>query len=144
MPAPLAGIRVLEVGTMLAGPYATMMLADLGAEVTKIEPPGGEISRQVGDSYFASLNRGKRSVCLDLATEAGQARLGELVADAHALLVNLKPSAIRRLGLTYDALRGRNERIVCVALTGSGLAGGDDPAFRLPGPGGHRRRRAHR
>jgi crotonobetainyl-CoA:carnitine CoA-transferase CaiB-like acyl-CoA transferase len=129
MPAPLAGIRVLEVGTMLAGPYATMMLADLGAEVTKIEPPGGEISRQVGDSYFASLNRGKRSVCLDLATEAGQARLGELVADAHALLVNLKPSAIRRLGLTYDALRGRNERIVCVALTGSGLDGGDDPAF---------------
>jgi CoA:oxalate CoA-transferase len=57
-PGPLAGIRVLEVGHMLAGPYATMMLADLGAEVTKIEPPGGDISRQVGDSYFASLNRG--------------------------------------------------------------------------------------
>ena len=51
---------------MLAGPYATMMLADLGAEVTKIEPPGGDISRQVSDSYFASLNRGKRSVCLEL------------------------------------------------------------------------------
>ena len=57
---PLAGIRILEVGTMLAGPYATMMLADLGAEVIKIEPAGGEISRQVSDSYFASLNRGKR------------------------------------------------------------------------------------
>ena len=141
---PLNGIRILEVGHMLAGPYATMMLADLGAEVTKIEPPGGEISRQVGDSYFASLNRGKRSVCLDLSTPAGQARLAGLAAGAHALLVNLKPSAIRRLGLTYDALRRWNERIVCVALTGSGLAGGDDPAFRLPGPGGHRRRRAHR
>jgi CoA:oxalate CoA-transferase len=126
---PLAGIRILEVGTMLAGPYATMMLADLGAEVTKIEPPGGEISRQVGDTYFASLNRGKRSVCLDLTTGQGQARLGELVAEAHALLVNLKPSAIRRLGLTYQALRRWNERIVCVALTGSGLTGGDDPAF---------------
>jgi CoA:oxalate CoA-transferase len=126
---PLAGIRVLEVGTMLAGPYAAMMLADLGADVTKIEPPGGEISRQVGDTYFASLNRGKRSVCLDLATPDGQARLADLVAQSHALLVNLKPSAIRRLGLTYDALRQHNDRIVCVALTGYGLDGGDDPAF---------------
>jgi crotonobetainyl-CoA:carnitine CoA-transferase CaiB-like acyl-CoA transferase len=114
---------------MLAGPYATMMLADLGAAVTKIEPPGGDISRQVGATYFASLNRGKRSVCLDLATGAGQARLAGLVATAHALLVNLKPSAIHRLGLTYEALRRWNERIVCVALTGFGLAGGDDPAF---------------
>jgi crotonobetainyl-CoA:carnitine CoA-transferase CaiB-like acyl-CoA transferase len=127
--APLAGIRVLEVGHMLAGPYAAMMLADLGAEVTKIEPPGGDISRQVGDTYFASLNRGKRSVCLDLTSAEGQARLGELVAEAHALLVNLKPSAIHRLGLTYQALRRWNERIVCVAVTGFGLAAGDDPAF---------------
>ena len=129
MTAPLAGIRILEVGTMLAGPYATMMLADLGAEVLKIEPPGGEISRQVGDSYFASINRGKRSVVLDLNSEAGQQHLGELVAQSHALLVNLKPSAIRRLGLTYDTLKRYNERIVCVALTGYGLDGGDDPAF---------------
>jgi crotonobetainyl-CoA:carnitine CoA-transferase CaiB-like acyl-CoA transferase len=128
-PAPLRGIKILEAGHMLAGPYATMLLADLGAEVTKIEPPGGDISRQVSDSYFASLNRGKRSVCLDLASPAGQRRLGELAAGAHALLVNLKPSAIKRLGLTYDALRQWNERIVCVALTGSGLTGGDDPAF---------------
>jgi CoA:oxalate CoA-transferase len=114
---------------MLAGPYATMLLADLGAEVIKLEPPGGDISRTVSDTYFASLNRGKRSVCLDLHTEAGQARLGELAAGAHALLANLKPSAIRRLGLTYAALRRWNERIVCVALTGFGLDGGDDPAF---------------
>lgn len=128
-PAPLAGIRILEVGTMLAGPYATMLLADLGAEVTKIEPPAGDISRQVGDSYFASLNRGKRSVRLDLAAEADRDRLGELVATSHALLVNLKPSAIRRFGLTYDDLRRWNDRIVCVALTGYGLAAGDDPAF---------------
>jgi crotonobetainyl-CoA:carnitine CoA-transferase CaiB-like acyl-CoA transferase len=126
---PLAGVRVLEVGHMLAGPYATMMLADLGAEVLKIEPPGGDISRQVGDYYFASLNRGKRSVCVDLTTDAGQTRLGELVAESHALLVNLRPSAIHRYGLTYDALRRFNERIVCVALTGYGLAAGDAPAF---------------
>lgn len=126
---PLAGIKILEVGTMLAGPYATMMLADLGAEVTKIEPPTGDISRQVSDSYFASLNRGKRSVCLELAGEAGQRRLGELVADSQALLVNLKPSAIHKLGLTYEALQRFNPGIVCVAITGFGLYGGDDPAF---------------
>jgi crotonobetainyl-CoA:carnitine CoA-transferase CaiB-like acyl-CoA transferase len=127
--APLAGIRILEVGTMLAGPYATMLLADLGAEVTKIEPAGGEISRSVGLSYFASLNRNKSSICLDLNSHAGQQRLGELVTESHALLVNLKPSAIRRLGLTYEQLRRWNQRIVCVAITGFGLYGGDDPAF---------------
>lgn len=126
---PLAGIRVLEVGTMLAGPYATMMLADLGAEVIKIEPPTGDISRQVSDDYFASLNRGKRSICLELGSEEGQRRLGELVAESHALLVNLKPSAIHKLGLTYDSLKRFNPKIVCVALTGFGLYGGDDPAF---------------
>ena len=114
---------------MLAGPYATMLLADLGAEVIKIEPPGGEISRQVSDSYFASLNRNKRSICLDLTSDEGRARLGELVASSHALLVNMKPSVIRKLGLTYESLSRFNPRIVCVALTGYGLDGGDDPAF---------------
>ena len=126
---PLAGIRILEVGHILAGPYATMLLADLGAEVTKIEPPTGDLSRQVSDAYFASLNRGKRSICLDLTTDDGMRRLGELAAESHALLVNLKPSAIRKYGLTYDALRRWNEKIVCVAITGYGLDGGDDPAF---------------
>ncbi|HRD10701.1 MAG TPA: CoA transferase [Mycobacterium sp.] len=129
MKGPLAGIRILEVGTMLAGPYATMMLADLGAEVIKVEPPGGEISRQVGDSYFASLNRNKRSIALDLNSEAGQRRLGELVAQSRAVLVNMKPSVIKKFGLTYDTLRKHNDRIVCVAITGFGLDGGDYPAF---------------
>jgi CoA:oxalate CoA-transferase len=129
MTGPLAGIKILEVGTMLAGPYATMLLADLGAQVTKIEPPGGEISRGVSDSYFASLNRNKDSVCLDLTSREGQRELGELVTESHALLVNLKPSAVHRLGLTYQALREWNERIVCVAITGFGLDNGDDPAF---------------
>ena len=129
MTGPLAGIKILEVGTMLAGPYATMLLADLGAQVTKIEPPGGEISRGVSDSYFASLNRNKDTVCLDLTSREGQRELGELVTESHALLVNLKPSAVHRLGLTYQALREWNERIVCVAITGFGLDNGDDPAF---------------
>lgn len=128
-PGPLAGIRILEVGHVLAGPYATMLLADLGAQVTKLEPPGGDISRQVSDSYFASVNRGKRSIRLDLSTAAGQAVLHELAAGSHALLTNLKPSGIRKLGLTYDVLRQWNPKLVCVALTGYGLDGGDEPAF---------------
>nr|AXL05367.1 CoA transferase [uncultured bacterium] len=126
---PLAGIRVLEAGHILAGPYATMLLADLGAEVIKIEPPTGDLSRQVSEAYFASINRNKRSLCLDLTTAAGRRRLGELAAESHALLVNLKPSVIHRLGLTYDSLRRWNERIVCVAITGYGLDAGDEPAF---------------
>ncbi|HEY9316004.1 CoA transferase [Williamsia sp.] len=126
---PLAGIRILEVGHILAGPYATMMLADLGAEVTKIEPATGDLSRQVSDAYFASLNRGKRSICLDLTTVEGQSRLGELAAESQALVVNLKPSAVRKFGLTYESLQKWNDKIVCVALTGYGLDQGDDPAF---------------
>lgn len=126
---PLAGVRVLEVGHILAGPYATMMLADLGAEVTKIEPPGGDLSRQVSDAYFASLNRGKRSVRLDLASAEGLGRLRAMATGADALLANLKPSAIQRFGLTYDVLRRWNERIVCVALTGFGRTAADEPAF---------------
>ncbi|GAA4825169.1 CoA transferase [Streptomyces ziwulingensis] len=128
-PGPLAGLRVLEVGHILAGPYATMLLADLGAQVTKLEPPGGDLSRQVSDAYFASVNRGKRSVRLDLATPEGQGRLHALVRGADALLVNLKPSAIDRYGLTYQALRPWNERLVCVALTGWGTDADDRPAF---------------
>jgi crotonobetainyl-CoA:carnitine CoA-transferase CaiB-like acyl-CoA transferase len=133
---PLAGIRVLEVGHILAGPFGGMLLADLGADVIKIEPSGGDLSRQVGSHtvdehnvYFASLNRNKRSVHIDLTTEEGQAELGALAATADALLVNLRPSTIRKLGLDYESLRRHNPRIVCVALTGYGL---DGPAAEWP------------
>jgi len=135
---PLAGLRVLEVGHILAGPFAGMLLADLGADVIKIEPVGGDLSRQVGfdhvgehNVYFASINRNKRSVHIDLATEEGQAQLHALAATADALIVNMRPSAIRNLGLDYDSLAAANPRIVCVALTGFGLDGPatDWPAF---------------
>jgi crotonobetainyl-CoA:carnitine CoA-transferase CaiB-like acyl-CoA transferase len=138
MSGPLAGIRVLEVGHMLAGPYCGLLLADLGAEVVKIEPPEGDIARRVSphhigphNAYFASLNRSKKSVVLDLASDDGQAALGRLVATSHALFTNLRPSAIRKLGLTYESLRRHNERIVCVALTGFGLEGthAERPAY---------------
>jgi crotonobetainyl-CoA:carnitine CoA-transferase CaiB-like acyl-CoA transferase len=133
---PLAGFRVLEVGHILAGPFGGMLLADLGADVIKIEPIGGDLSRQMGslfvgehNVYFASLNRNKRSVHIDLTTPEGQAQLGELVKTAHALLVNLRPSTINKLGLDYDSLRRFNPKIVCVALTGYGLEG---PAAEWP------------
>ncbi|HWC39836.1 MAG TPA: CoA transferase, partial [Acidimicrobiales bacterium] len=133
---PLAGVRVIEVGHILAGPFGGMMLADLGADVIKIEPLEGDLSRQVGSHsvgehnvYFASLNRNKRSVHIDLATVEGQAELGALVKTAQALLVNLRPSAIKKLGLDYESLRRYNPRIVCVALTGYGLEG---PAAEWP------------
>ena len=136
MTGPLNGIRVLEVGHMLAGPFGGMMLADLGADVIKIEPLDGDMSRRVGSQsvdghnvYFASLNRNKRSVHIDLTTEEGQAQLGELAKTADALLVNLRPSTIKKLGLTYHSLRRYNPKLVCVALTGYGL---DGPAAEWP------------
>jgi CoA:oxalate CoA-transferase len=138
MSGPLAGIRVIEIGHMLAGPYCGLMLADMGAELIKIEPPEGDIGRSVSphfigphNAYFASLNRSKKSVALDLASGEGREALGRIVAQSHALITNLRPSAIRKLGLTYDALREWNERLVCVALTGYGLDGpyADNPAY---------------
>jgi crotonobetainyl-CoA:carnitine CoA-transferase CaiB-like acyl-CoA transferase len=115
-----------------------MLLADLGADVVKVEAPSGDISRHVGrvgagghTPYFAGLNRNKRSVVIDLGTAEGQDKLGRLAADSHALIVNMKASTIRKLGLTYDALRRWNDRLVCVAITGYGLDGSraDRPAF---------------
>lgn len=138
MSAPLAGIRIIEVGHMLAGPYCGLLLADMGAEIIKIEPVDGDIGRKVSphyigphNAYFASLNRSKKSVVLDLASEAGRAELERLAADSHALLTNLRPSAIKKLGLTYDSLRHCNPKLVCVALTGYGLDGpyADSPAY---------------
>ena len=135
---PLSGIRILEVGHVLAGPFCGMILADLGADVIKIEPPAGDMARTVTNNftgphndYFASLNRSKRGVVLDLASEVGQAKLVRLAASAHGLITNLRPATIKRFGLTYEALRRHNEKIVCVALTGFGLDGpyADKPAY---------------
>jgi len=138
MNAPLTGIRVIEVGHMLAGPYCGLMLADMGAEVIKIEPREGDIGRTISphsiglhNAYFASLNRNKKSIVLDLASADGQAALARIAARSHALVTNLRPSAIRKLGLTYDALSRHNEKLVCVALTGYGLDGpySENPAY---------------
>lgn len=135
---PLSGIRILEVGHVLAGPFCAMILADLGADVIKIEPPAGDMARNITSNftgpyndYFASINRNKRGIVLDLGSGEGQARLVELAASAHGLITNLRPSTIKRFRLTYDDLKRHNDKLVCVALTGFGLDGpyADKPAY---------------
>jgi crotonobetainyl-CoA:carnitine CoA-transferase CaiB-like acyl-CoA transferase len=132
MTPPLEGVRVLAVSQFGAGPFATMNLADLGADVVKIEDPssGGDVSRTVppyridGDSlYFQSFNRNKRSITLDLRHPQGQRVFQDLASVADGVLSNLRGDQPARLGLTYDALKARNPRIVCCSLNAFGSAG---------------------
>ncbi len=138
-PAPLAGVRIIAVEQYGAGPFGTLYLADLGAEVIKIEDPGvgGDVSRYIppgrvgNDSlFFEAFNRGKRSLALDLKSAAGRAVFERLIASADAVLSNLRGDQAERLGLTYQVLGRINPAIVCVALTGYGREG---PRARLPG-----------
>ena len=131
--APLAKLRVIAVEQYGAGPYGTMLLADLGAEIIKIEDPstGGDISRSIPpvegtDSlYFEAFNRNKRSLALDLKSAAGREVFERLVATADAVFSNLRGDQPERLGITYEQLREVNPAIVCVALTGYGRGPGD-------------------
>jgi len=126
---PLSNLRIFEVGHMLAGPYCGMLLADLGAEVIKVEhPPAGDIARAIATDqvagqtvYFASLNRSKRSVALDLGDPDDRAAFDGLVATDNGLVTNLRPSAICKLGLAYAELSAIGPRIACLALTGFGM-----------------------
>jgi crotonobetainyl-CoA:carnitine CoA-transferase CaiB-like acyl-CoA transferase len=129
---PLAGVRVIAVEQFGAGPWATMQLADLGADVVKVENPsgGGDVARSVppyrsGDTslYFEAFNRGKRSVALDLGTDEGRAGLERLVRDADALFCNLRGDQPTKLGLTYESLGEINPQIVCCSLSGFGTTG---------------------
>ncbi|HEV3096548.1 MAG TPA: CoA transferase [Candidatus Dormibacteraeota bacterium] len=127
--APLRGLRIVAVEQFGAGPFGTLQLADLGAEIIRLEDPstGGDVGRYVSpgrhgtDSlYFDSFNRGKRSVLLDLKAPAGQEVLHRLVRGAHAVYANLRGDVIRALGLTYETLGVINPAIVCVFLTAYG------------------------
>jgi crotonobetainyl-CoA:carnitine CoA-transferase CaiB-like acyl-CoA transferase len=129
---PLADVRVLAIEQFGAGPWATLQLADLGADVIKIEDPasGGDVGRYVPpyqegeDSlFFETFNRNKRSVSLDLRHPQGRAVLLDLVAGVDAVFSNLRGDQPRRLGLTYDDLREANQRIVCCSLSGFGMTG---------------------
>lgn len=126
----LKGVRVLDLTSVLMGPYATQMLGDYGADVIKVEAPGGDVTRQIGPSrnqgmgpVFLHANRNKRSIGIDLKSDGGRAALLKLVETADILVYNLRPQAMERLGLGYDAIRGINPRIVYAGLFGFGQDG---------------------
>jgi CoA:oxalate CoA-transferase len=136
MTASLAGLRVLDLTRVLVGPYTTMILADLGAEVIKLEMPGqGDDARQFppyinGESaYFMSLNRNKRSMTLNLKTEAGKALFLDLVQKVDVLVENFRPGTMERLGLGYDKLTKINPGLIYAAASGFGQTG---PYSRQP------------
>ncbi|WP_214366450.1 CaiB/BaiF CoA transferase family protein [Pseudonocardia sp. H11422] len=133
---PLAGVLIADFSRVLAGPYATMLLADLGATVIKVEGPGGDDTRTwmppVRDgvaTYYLSINRNKRSIVLDLADPADLHVAQRLSARADVMIENFKPGGLRRFGLDYDAVRAANESVVYCSISGFGPHGG----AHLPG-----------
>ncbi len=130
MPGPLHDIRVLDLTRVLAGPFATMVLRDLGAEVIKIEQPGvGDESRGVGpfsnevSLYFMSINRGKKSITLNLRTERGKKIFLDLMKQSDIVIENFRPGVMKRLGLCYESLKPHNPRIIYAACSGFGQTG---------------------
>jgi crotonobetainyl-CoA:carnitine CoA-transferase CaiB-like acyl-CoA transferase len=132
MPGPLSGVRVLDLTGVVSGPFATMFLADQGADVIKIEPIGGDITRRSRASIdkngefsalFISSNRGKRSLSIDVKSEAGREVLAKLVAQADVLVQNFRPGTMERLGLGADELRQRHPRLIYVSISGVGETG---------------------
>jgi crotonobetainyl-CoA:carnitine CoA-transferase CaiB-like acyl-CoA transferase len=125
---PLDGIRVLDLSRVLAGPYCTMLLADLGADVVKVERPGeGDETRTWGppyaggeSTYFLSINRGKRSVALDLARPDAQEAMARLAGEAHVVVENFRPGVAERLGAGYERLSRENPELVYCSITGFG------------------------
>ena len=130
---PLAGVRVVDLTRVMVGPYCTMMLGDLGADVVKIEIPGrGDDTRHWGPPfvasetvYFLSVNRNKRSIALDLKHDAGKEVLWRLIDGADVLVENFSPGTLDRLGFGYDAVRARKPDIVYAAISGFGQSGPD-------------------
>ena len=139
---PLSGLRILDCSRVLAGPFATMLLADLGADVVKLEPPGGDESRGWGppwwgdpaerrSAYFASVNRNKRSIVVDLRTDAGREVLDRLADGADLLVHNARPSSAARLGLDADRLHAAHPQLVTAAVGGFAARDAELPAYDL-------------
>ncbi len=130
MELPLAGVRIVDCSAVISGPLATTILADQGADVIKVEPPGaGDVLRAVGSSrggmsgLFHVINRGKRSLALNLAHEAGRELLRELVARADVFVQNFRPGVAERMGIGFEALRQHQEELIYVSISGFGSTG---------------------
>lgn len=141
MGQPLSNVRVLDLSLIMAGPYCTLILGDLGAEVIKIERPGiGEGARGVppyffeGESaYFIAMNRNKRSMTLDLKTKKGKEIFYELAKRSDVVVDNFRPGVVKKLGVDFDVLNKINPKIICCSISGYGQTGpfNDRPAFDL-------------
>jgi crotonobetainyl-CoA:carnitine CoA-transferase CaiB-like acyl-CoA transferase len=135
---PLHGIKVLDLSRVLAGPYCTMLMGDMGADVIKVEQPGkGDDTRAYGppfvngeSAYFMSVNRNKRSMTLDIKHPAGQDILWKLIAEADVLFENFRPGTLEKLGFGYEAVRARNPRLIYCSVSGYGQTG---PNASIPG-----------
>src|SRR6202049_4290640 len=132
MPGPLNGVRVLDLTGVVSGPFATMFMADQGADVLKIEPTSGDITRRsratidkAGEfsALFISSNRGKRSLAIDMKTPTGREVLSRLVGQADVLVQNFRPGTMERLGLGYEMLRKTQPRLIFVSISGVGDSG---------------------
>lgn len=135
---PLAGVRVVDLTAVVMGPYCTQIMADMGADVIKVEPPEGDITRYVAEGpspgmngVFVNVNRGKRSVVLDLRTEQGTAALRALVATADVFIHSMRAKAIAKLGFDYDSVAALNPRVVYTNCYGYSRRGpdADRPAY---------------
>lgn len=139
MSAPLQGIRILDLSRVLAGPYCTALLADLGAEVIKLEPPSGDDYRYIGpfkageSALFTLNNRGKQSIILDLKSPEDLALAQQMAAQADVVVENFRPGVAARLGLGAEALRAANPKLIYCSISGFGQAGPftDLPAYDL-------------
>ena len=129
MNGPLAGIKIVDLSSVISGPVATVLLADQGADVIKVEPPQGDIIRRMGmgttvlSPAFVTANRGKRSVCIDLKQDQGVDLVRKLVADADVFIQNFRPGVIERMGLGYDVLKEVNDGLIYVSVSGFGEKG---------------------
>jgi crotonobetainyl-CoA:carnitine CoA-transferase CaiB-like acyl-CoA transferase len=134
---PLSGVRVIDLTRVLSGPFSTMLLADMGADVVKVETPAGDTVRGQGQMvaglswYFASFNRNKRSLVLDLRTEEGKAVLARLLQSADVLAENFRPGVLADMGFTEQRLREINPRLIVASINGYGSTGpyADRPSF---------------
>lgn len=140
MSKPLEGVRVLDLSRVLAGPFCTMILSDLGAEIIKVELPGaGDDSRAFGpfrngqSLYFVNVNRGKQSVAIDLKSEAGRRLLVDLAKECDVLVENYRPGTMEKLGIGWDVLKAANQRLIYAAVSGFGHTGPDSgrPAYDI-------------